>query len=83
MRHLAMGKGKIKELDDLRGPMAAVLDVFMAQQKELERYRQQFGALSPEPVVEEVFHDDEPIVEMNGTTEYDDDMEEGSDTAQE
>ncbi|KAF4975321.1 hypothetical protein FZEAL_7886 [Fusarium zealandicum] len=45
MRHLAVGGGTIKELEELRGPMSAVLDHFMSQHNELERYKKQFGQL--------------------------------------
>ncbi|CAM1507214.1 Fc.00g068550.m01.CDS01 [Cosmosporella sp. VM-42] len=47
MRHLAIGGGTIKELTDLKGPMAAVLDHFNSQRDELERYRKMYGALPP------------------------------------
>ncbi|KAF4470048.1 adenylate cyclase [Fusarium albosuccineum] len=71
MRHLAIGGGTIKELDELRGPMAAILDHFMSQQKELERYKRKFGELpSPESSDDDDMEDD-----------YDTD--EGSDTEQE
>lgn len=47
MRHLARGGGTIRELNDLRGPMSMVLDFFVNQQQELERYRQKYGSLAP------------------------------------
>lgn len=75
MRHLATGGGPIKELEDLQGPMTAILDMFMAQRKELERYRRKYGALpSPSSSEEEEEDDDD---------DDDPDTEEGSDTEQE
>nr|AAY79378.1 adenylate cyclase [Fusarium proliferatum] len=73
MRHLATGGGPIKELEDLQGPMAAILDMFMAQRKELERYRRKYGVL-PSPSSSEDEDDDD---------DDDPDTEEGSDTEQE
>ncbi|KYK56020.1 adenylate cyclase, ACY [Drechmeria coniospora] len=49
LRHIAKGGGTLRELNDLRGPMADVLDLFAAQKKELERYKKLYGPLS-EPV---------------------------------
>lgn len=79
MRHIAIGGGTIKELDELHGPMSAILDQFMAQNRELKRYRRKYGAL-PNPVSsgssdEEVEEDDDD--------DDDPDTEEGSDTEQE
>ncbi|UNI15108.1 Adenylate cyclase [Purpureocillium takamizusanense] len=48
MRHIAIGGGVLRELNDLRAPMASVLDFFANQQKELEQYRKMYGAL-PQP----------------------------------
>jgi adenylate cyclase len=45
MRHLARGGGVLRELNDLRGPMGSVLDFFVRQREELERYKQRFGEL--------------------------------------
>jgi adenylate cyclase len=80
MRHLAIGGGALRELNQLRAPMAAVFDYFLKQKEELERYKQKYGELS----------DAEP---SNGATEngveYDDELEieevseDGSDTEQE
>ncbi|KAF5623197.1 adenylate cyclase [Fusarium sp. NRRL 52700] len=72
MRHLATGGGPIKELEDLQGPMTAILDMFMAQRKELERYRRKYGALPSSSSSEDEDDDDD-----------DPDTEEGSDTEQE
>jgi adenylate cyclase len=75
MRHLAIGSGTIKELEDLKGPMSDILDQFMAQTNELARYKRRYGELpSPSPgssEEEEEEDDDDP------------DTEEGSDTEQE
>lgn len=46
MRYLARCDGPLRELDQLRAPMAAVLDFFVHQKKELERYRTKYGDLS-------------------------------------
>lgn len=46
MRHLARGRGVLRELDDLRGPMASVFDYFARQQRQLGRYHAKYGALS-------------------------------------
>lgn len=45
MRHIAMGSGPIHSLDDLRTPMAVVLDNLAIQMAELERYKAKFGDL--------------------------------------
>ncbi|KAI2602365.1 adenylate cyclase [Hypoxylon sp. NC1633] len=45
MRHIAMGSGPIKSLDDLRTPMAVVLDNLTSQLAELERYKAKYGHL--------------------------------------
>ncbi|KAI2473646.1 adenylate cyclase [Annulohypoxylon bovei var. microspora] len=46
MRHIAMGSGPIQSLDDLRTPMAVVLDNLAIQLAELERYKAKYGDLS-------------------------------------
>ena len=67
MRHLAVGGGVLRELNDLRGPMAAVLDFFVQQKQELDRYKQRYGELSDhdytddERVIEETEDSDEDI----------------------
>lgn len=45
MRYLAKCEGPLKELNQLRAPMASVLDYFVQQQKQLERYRLKYGDL--------------------------------------
>ncbi|KAI0173398.1 PP2C-domain-containing protein [Hypoxylon sp. FL1284] len=45
MRHIAMGGGPIQSLDDLRTPMAVVLDNLAVQLAELERYKAKYGDL--------------------------------------
>ncbi|KAJ4224047.1 hypothetical protein NW759_005715 [Fusarium solani] len=69
MRHLAIGGGVIKELDELRGPMSDILDELTAQRKELERYKKRYGKL--------------PSPESSDDDEDDYDTDEGSDTEQE
>lgn len=76
MRHIAIGGGTIKELDDLHGPMSAILDQFMAQNRELKRYRRKYGAL-PNPVSSSSTEEDDE------DDDDDPDTEEGSDTEQE
>lgn len=74
MRHLAIGSGTIKELEDLKGPMSDILDQFMAQTNELARYKKRYGEL-PSPGSSEEDEDDDD--------DDDPDTEEGSDTEQE
>ncbi|KAM0254800.1 hypothetical protein ACHAQJ_006399 [Trichoderma viride] len=81
MRHLAIGGGALRELNQLRAPMAAVFAAFLKQKDELDRYKQKFGELD----------DDEHSigVKTKGTIEdvgddFEDGVEEdGSDTEQE
>ncbi|POR36681.1 Adenylate cyclase [Tolypocladium paradoxum] len=84
MRHLAMGGGVLHELNDLRGPMAMVLDFFVSQKKELEQYKQRYGAL-PGPE-DGATHDEAEQEEESDSEEEDDDEdhseEGGSDTEQ-
>jgi adenylate cyclase len=54
--------------------MTAILDMFMAQRKELERYRRKYGALPSSSSSEDEDDDDD---------DDDPDTEEGSDTEQE
>ncbi|KAM0340985.1 hypothetical protein ACHAPU_010217 [Fusarium lateritium] len=75
MRHLAIGSGTIKELEDLKGPMSDILDQFMAQANELARYKKKYGEL-PSPGSSEEENDDDD-------DDDDPDTEEGSDTEQE
>lgn len=46
MRHIAMGGGQINTLDDIRMPMATVLDNLTVQLAELERYKAKYGDLA-------------------------------------
>lgn len=79
MRHLAIGGGALRELNQLRAPMAAVFEYFLKQKEELDRYKERFGEIN----------DDEPSngVNIKGEVEdveNDEDVEEdGSDTEQE
>lgn len=45
MRYLAKCDGPLRELNQLRAPMASVLDFFVQQKKELDRYRETYGEL--------------------------------------
>ncbi|KOS22493.1 Adenylate cyclase [Escovopsis weberi] len=45
LRHIAIGGGVIQELNQLQTPMAAIFDLLMNQQQELERYRRRYGDL--------------------------------------
>ncbi|KAI1761848.1 PP2C-domain-containing protein [Hypoxylon sp. FL1150] len=46
MRHISMGGGQINTLDDIRMPMAAVLDNLTDQLAQLERYKAKYGDLA-------------------------------------
>ncbi|KAI0483383.1 protein phosphatase 2C [Xylariaceae sp. FL0804] len=46
VRHMAMGGGHIKQLEDLRTPMAVILDSLAVQMAELEKYKARYGPLS-------------------------------------
>ncbi|KAF1738839.1 Adenylate cyclase [Beauveria bassiana] len=48
MRHLASGNIVLKELNELRAPMAAIFDHFRQQQDELARYKALYGPLPDE-----------------------------------
>ncbi|KAI1259273.1 protein phosphatase 2C [Xylariaceae sp. FL1019] len=45
LRHLALGGGPIKQLEDLRTPMAVILGHVAKQMAELERYKARYGPL--------------------------------------
>ncbi|KAJ2973629.1 hypothetical protein NQ176_g6495 [Zarea fungicola] len=45
MRHLAKGNIVLRELNELRAPMAAIFDHFKQQQDELARYKALYGPL--------------------------------------
>ncbi|OBS27329.1 hypothetical protein FPOA_01272 [Fusarium poae] len=82
MRHIAIGGGTIKELEDLHGPMSAILDQFMAQNRELKRYRRRYGAL-PNPMSSISTSEEEEEEEDDDDDDDDPDTEEGSNTEQE
>ncbi|ESZ93410.1 adenylate cyclase [Sclerotinia borealis F-4128] len=46
-RHLAIGRAAISDLDQLRAPMAVIMEGLAAQMRELERYKALYGALDP------------------------------------
>jgi adenylate cyclase len=82
MRHIAIGGGTIKELEDLHGPMSAILDQFMAQNRELKRYRRKYGAL-PNPLSSISTSEEEEAEEEDDDDDDDPDTEDGSNTEQE
>ena len=43
LRHMAIGNGPIRTLNDLRAPISEVLTMFQSQMVELQRYRARFG----------------------------------------
>jgi adenylate cyclase len=65
MRHLAVGGGPLRELNDLRGPMSAVFELFAQQKQELDRYRQRYGDMSTDGYSD----DEERIVEETDDSE--------------
>ncbi|KAK5987569.1 Adenylate cyclase [Cladobotryum mycophilum] len=70
MRHIAMGGGILRELNELRAPMAAIFAHFTQQQEELERYKKRYGELDDTNSIRSTIVDE--------STE-----DEGSDTEQE
>jgi adenylate cyclase len=79
MRYLASGRGVIRDLDELRQPMADVLDYFIQQKKELERYRRKYGELNESDRADDEVDDDG---DDNSDDDGDDDSDE-SDSEQE
>ncbi|KAI1105509.1 PP2C-domain-containing protein [Jackrogersella minutella] len=59
MRHIAIGGGPIKSLEDLRTPMAVVLDNLAIQLAELERYKAKYGELHTDSEDEEPSTDED------------------------
>lgn len=49
MRYNAKCDGPLTDINQLRGPMSAILDHFMQQQNELARYRELYGPLPSQP----------------------------------
>jgi len=47
-RHLAIGRSKISDLDQLRAPMNDVLTAISSQLAELQRYKAKYGELNEE-----------------------------------
>lgn len=45
LRHMAIGKGHISQLNDLRGPVSEILSELAQQMEELQKYKARFGAL--------------------------------------
>ncbi|KAJ8061725.1 hypothetical protein OCU04_009523 [Sclerotinia nivalis] len=55
-RHLAIGQSLISDLDQLRAPMAGVIDSLAADLRELQKYRAMYGPLEPlEPLDPSVY----------------------------
>ncbi|KAL7799131.1 PP2C domain-containing protein [Trichoderma ceciliae] len=76
MRHLAIGGEALRELNQLRAPMAAVFEYFLKQKEELDRYKQRFGEIDDD--------DRSNGSKIRGTIEDVEGVEEeGSDTEQE
>lgn len=42
---MAVGGGPLNTLDDLRAPIASVLDAFQQQMAELQRYKARYGSM--------------------------------------
>ncbi|OAQ91632.1 adenylate cyclase [Purpureocillium lilacinum] len=86
MRHIAIGGGVLRELNDLRAPMASVLDFFVNQQKELEQYRKMYGALpqsngaSGPARLNQVVEVEEDHEDINGGDQGENGIETDSDT---
>ena len=86
MRHIAIGGGVLRELNDLRAPMASVLDFFVNQQKELEQYRKMYGALpqsngaSGPARLKQVVEVEEDHKDINGGDQGENGVETDSDT---
>ncbi|PKS06341.1 hypothetical protein jhhlp_007089 [Lomentospora prolificans] len=76
MRHLIVGGGPIKQLEDLQGGFPTMINNLEEQLLELQRYRAKYGPLEKAGVHEEVDDDDEEDDEE----EYDSVEDEGSDT---
>lgn len=79
MRHLAIGGSTLRELNQLRAPMAAVFEFFLKQKEELDRYKEKYGPIDDEPsngvTIKGEIEDVEEEVEGS--------EEDGSDTEQE
>jgi len=78
MRYLAKCDGPLRELNQLRAPMASVLDHFVQQKKDLERYRAIYGDLpsSDEPAaVQELEDGDDEDSEQDSEQDSDEDSE--------
>lgn len=78
MRHLASGGGVLQELNELRAPMASVLDFFVKQKADLARYKAKYGDLSSSSGSD----DDDDGEDDEEEEEEEEDDDEGSDTEQ-
>lgn len=79
MRHLAIGGGTLRELNQLRAPMAAVFEFFLKQKEELDRYKEKYGPIEDEPSNGMTIRGEIEDVEE----EVENSEEDGSDTEQE
>lgn len=79
MRHLAIGGGTLRELNQLRAPMAAVFEFFLKQKEELDRYKEKYGPIEDEPSNGVTIRGEIEDVEE----EVENSEEDGSDTEQE
>ena len=78
LRHMVMGGGILRELEDMRAPMSSILQFFAQQQSELQQYRQKFGPLlTPPRNIPSVSESD------SGAEEEEDDDEEDEEEAEE
>ncbi|KAL2207233.1 PP2C-domain-containing protein [Sarocladium strictum] len=77
MRHMATGSGVLRELNDLRAPMASVLDHFAKEQKKLAKYRARYGDISSD----ESSDSEDEHRGRSRVVEVADESDEGSDTA--
>jgi hypothetical protein len=74
---MATGSGVLRELNDLRAPMASVLDHFAKEQKKLAKYRARYGDISSD----ESSDSEDEHRGRRRVVEVADESDEGSDTA--
>jgi hypothetical protein len=82
MRYLAKCDGPLRELNQLRAPMASVLDHFVQQKKDLERYRAIYGDLPSSDelaAVQKLEDGDDEDSEQDSEQDSDEDSETESD----
>lgn len=74
-----MGGGILRELDELRAPMDAVIDFFVQQKRELDLYRKKYGALPHSDGEEEEEEEEVDSEETQTKQKEDEDEDEDSD----